>query len=373
MSKVYSIEDWLSLHCLSTSRCLAVLSEDDFGKEGLGTASDCEITPIRLEVAKSQVLDAFRSFLPEFGQAIEGDLRKIEINTLDVDESQRPITIHGHDGGLPEIRMPYRSTPRDVLNLAHELGHCLQLVTCGADTPPPVMREVAAFLGELALLRHAASDAPNLLQELKREFRRDSEAYFGSAQTNLLTALRTGDAMYIYDWNYPVARHLASFLAEPANRSFVARAFDGSLSLSELTGRFLAEKPHARTENYFPPIPPSEPGSKSGSFHKFLGVATALELDYWQKKSDLTIQDYFDSSLVHFENKTIHFSRDPANRPVGYVTWAIDDIGEVTIENQTAPFGHRRQLLQEVRKRLGKPNNCQSEHPTSANVIQRPW
>ena len=371
MSQTFHTRDWLHLHDLTAARCLAILSSHEAEEAGADTHKEAETGQTPLKAAFELVVESLRDFVPALAGIIGETAERCVVDTQ-VPSDARPVTLHGEGGAPPTIRTPYQGAPRDVLNLAHEFGHCVQLSMAAPRTPPPVLREMAAFFSERALLEYAARRNPALSEPLREVWREDERAFLGPDKAALLDALRDNTARYDYRWNYPIARILTAELARRPDRSQIVGVFDGRASTADMVARCLAERPHARTANYFPPIPQADPNAKGGAFHKFLGVAAALELDYWQKKSDLTIEQYFSSTLTHFETKTIHFSRDAAQRPVGYLTWSETPDG-VVIRNQTAPFGHRRQLLREARRRLEGVEMRGSEHRTSANKSQRPW
>jgi hypothetical protein len=59
----------------------------------------------------------------------------------------------------PIISMDWRGTAADLICLAHEVAHALQIQMSDHETMPPVAREVCAFLGEIALIEYCGEHA----------------------------------------------------------------------------------------------------------------------------------------------------------------------------------------------------------------------
>ncbi|MGZ2259396.1 hypothetical protein [Roseobacter sp. A03A-229] len=114
--------------------------------------------------------------------------------------------------------MHYRDSAADLLALAHEFGHAVQIVaswSAGTGQMPPVARECCAFLAEQALLRHCAACFPVLTYA----HHADDMIYFGANRDALEDAMTNWQTGYRYEWNYPLARHVAARLFEsgPSN------------------------------------------------------------------------------------------------------------------------------------------------------------
>ncbi len=116
----------------------------------------------------------------------------------------------GHDR-LPFVSLHYRDRPRDLLVMAHEFGHALQIVASAplrTGQMPPIARECCAFLAELALIRHCSAARP----ALSAAHAADTAEYFGVDRLRLQHALQGARTPYRYDWNYPLARRRAADL-----------------------------------------------------------------------------------------------------------------------------------------------------------------
>ncbi len=112
---------------------------------------------------------------------------------------------------LPFVSLHYQDRPADLLAMAHEFGHAVQIVASwqsGEGQMPPVARECCAFMAELALLNAQKGKAEVLLVCHQA----DDIAYFGENKAALEDAFFEDYSPYRYDWNYPLARQLAARL-----------------------------------------------------------------------------------------------------------------------------------------------------------------
>ena len=112
---------------------------------------------------------------------------------------------------LPFVSLHYHGRPADLLAIAHEFGHAVQIVASwqvGVGQMPPVAREYCAFIAELALLDTQKEKAKALLICHQT----DDVVYYGENKVTLESALLHDQSHYRYDWNYPLARQLASRL-----------------------------------------------------------------------------------------------------------------------------------------------------------------
>ena len=151
---------------------------------------------------------------------------------------------------------PYVSCPsgggiKGLLTLAHEFGHANQIFACqawanqifacqisacspGAAQPPPILREMAAFLTELALLDHLARTRPPLHAAARQDFDAATRRIMTGPRQRLAAALRAGSGAYRYDWNYPPARAAALRVWGQGDRFRGWSVFDGRLKLASL-------------------------------------------------------------------------------------------------------------------------------------------
>lgn len=122
----------------------------------------------------------------------------------------RAVTLPDGGNGYPLVTCPFGGGLRDLVTLAHEMGHAVHFVACAGHAPPPVLRETCAFVAEGALAAHVARQAPDLLEALETIRQRETARIMAGPLAALRAALDRPDAPYDYAWNYPVARILAA-------------------------------------------------------------------------------------------------------------------------------------------------------------------
>lgn len=76
--------------------------------------------------------------------------------------SEVPYTICQGSGQSPVILMDWHGQPEDLICLAHETAHALQMLLSKNELMPPVARETCVFIGEQLLLDYVASQVPHL-------------------------------------------------------------------------------------------------------------------------------------------------------------------------------------------------------------------
>jgi hypothetical protein len=118
--------------------------------------------------------------------------------------------------------------------IAHEFAHALQIVASGGKFVPPVAREVCAFVGEAALLLRLRQIDDIRYTGLRQVWRRDDRKYLISDGRDLESALDNPDSAYRYNWNYPIARHLANETCRARDLQRVWRIFQGDLSVRQI-------------------------------------------------------------------------------------------------------------------------------------------
>lgn len=143
---------------------------------------------------------------------------------------------------LPFVSLHYQERPADLLAMAHEFGHAVQIVASwqnGEGQMPPVARETCAFLGELAVIHHCQVRFPLV----PFAHRKADANYFGDTAQELKTAIQDSQAPYRYGWNYPIARLVARCFLTPhqATRLFKAGKSGGQVFADLIGGSFEKE------------------------------------------------------------------------------------------------------------------------------------
>ncbi len=144
------------------------------------------------------------------------------------------MTIGTGPDQYPTILYQYDRTSSDVIVLAHEFGHALNLVASEGRFVAPIVREVCAFIGEIALVRHFRHVDETSHIDFQQAWQDDSHQYlgvFGGALRNDLIDLSTA---YKYYWNYPVSRYIAITISETYSVPRIWLLFQGGLSAKQL-------------------------------------------------------------------------------------------------------------------------------------------
>jgi hypothetical protein len=237
----HTLSDWLALHELDPPLCRRILgaaarqlggprAEHQERASG-GNALDPD-------TAWSGAVDAMCASFPERRSFIEDTFEKISRQLVSGgSRSQRALTLDNGPAAYPTVIYRYLGNPSDAMVVAHEFSHALQIRASKGKFVAPVMREVCAFIGEIALLSHSLDADAVQHRRLLQVWHDDNRKYFQTDGDALDLALHSPDTAYRYCWNYPIARYIATRIAEPRPREHLWTIFEGNLSV----GQVLAE------------------------------------------------------------------------------------------------------------------------------------
>lgn len=233
----HTLAEWLALHELDAPSCRKLLNEGAARCRAEATepdrSADLEIEALDLADAWDFVHDAMCAFFPAQRHAIAAAFETVDRLRLDARETtRRGLTLN--DGGVPKIFYIFEGKPSDLLVMGHEFAHALQLVQRRERFMPPMMREVCAFIGEHAVLRHADAADAALAGALLSRMKQDTRKYVLSDGKKLLSSLDDLTAPYRYAWNYPIARYLADRIATGSATGWIWKMFEGQLSVRQI-------------------------------------------------------------------------------------------------------------------------------------------
>ena len=140
-------------------------------------------------------------------------------------------TLWDETSGGAVVTLDFAGDPADVLCLAHEIGHAVQLTVRSNDFVAPVQREIAAFLSELVLLNETYSLSTI---GLHAAWHADNREYYAADIQALKTALSDPRTPYTYRWNYALARPLASAAFDCLSVDDLWRVFCGQHTVPEI-------------------------------------------------------------------------------------------------------------------------------------------
>jgi hypothetical protein len=96
------------------------------------------------------------------------------------------------------------------------------------------MREVCAFIGELAQLSYASYTDVLQYHLLSEVWKEDNQRYLGTHADRLKSILLKTEEEYRYSWNYPIARYLAIEIYRRRSRDWMWALFEGDQSVREI-------------------------------------------------------------------------------------------------------------------------------------------
>jgi hypothetical protein len=239
------LRDWLELHGLTCAHCEDVLSWIGPGRaehagpvdRGCGQSAD-----EAWDLAAHAMLLTY-----PWADALIRDVRDRTLRSFGTDRATgfRPFTAPGTDR-YPVVSLAYRGRIVDLITVAHEFGHAVQMVARDNRFVPPIARELAAFLSELALLDLLARADPAMHRAARAVWLACERNYLVRDADRLASALKDPASPYRYCWNYPIARVLASGCAAHLPAATRWSLFEDGIPLAGLV-RFLACDHRART------------------------------------------------------------------------------------------------------------------------------
>lgn len=335
--------------------------------------------PSRISLSRFEALAlvraAFTSFFTDHAADIDA---AFDATTFDVgahiSHPRAPYTLHHEDGTGAQVVCLYRNLTVDLMALAHECGHALQLSLCKTRFMPPIHREICAFLGEQALMAYCAQHSPSLFAQLEAVWHAENGIYLGVDACTLSSHASSPEAPYDYRWNYPIARLAAIRFWQAGSAPELWGFLCGHTALWDA---YLAElTPSAEEfgmENYLPELPETDPERPALNAFRAIGAMTLMDVDYWEGHSRTKIGDYFEGLLEHLRSGTAFICAGADKKPLGYATWIASADGQITLTHRAAPFGNHLELLQSLQARIPNCPSARSTHARSARQEQVAW
>lgn len=227
------MQDWLQLHGLTAQDCARLVSVDlPIGKAAASAApASWPDGPGLWSLAAA----ALSAQLPEMSEDIARTATQTVVNFApDPARHPRPFAVYVAEKGKVYASCPLSGSARDVILVAHEFGHALQLHLVADKGVPPILRETCAVLAEELLLEALPDLAPEHAGSVGVRLTAFRTRDLGPMRGDLLKALRDPSAIYKYDWNYPPARSLALGLCRHRGTGAVAALFRGEVTLGNL-------------------------------------------------------------------------------------------------------------------------------------------
>ena len=205
------------------------------------------------------------------------------------------------------VRLSFDGSAADLLTLAHEFGHALQLSMTSGEFVPPVRRELAAFSAEQILVDYLKLYNPVLAARVLRAHEEADARCFGEDAEALAEAMSDPAAVYSYRWNYPVARLAAARACGWLPDRMVWKVFGGTLDPVWLLGsaQVLDNRDLA-------------PVSRGLARRRNIGCFFLARQSYRNSATDLSMQEFL--AAARAENDRAHIS-EMEHPPMG-AGWA---------------------------------------------------
>lgn len=368
------LRTWLELHCLTPAAVSTVLN--DLTPEGRAAQTPSNATTLSAKDAWALAMEALTKKFPGNAQSIERAAHAIELECVaEGEDVQQPFTLDRSPDKAPLVSIRYSVSAADILAVAHEFGHAVQLTLGGGRFIPPIQREIAAFLSELALLEYSATAHSPIAADLQAAHSADDLVYLHADATQLARALGDPGTPYSYRWNYTIARVLAAKSYDGQGADTLWNTFLGKEGITRLMATDRRKHVPHKTENYLLPAPKPDRDHPAINRYRSLGMMALLDIDYWKGESEREIGDYYAALRSHMQDKSalIAFAEDM--KPIGYAIWERhpESSGDIRITRQAAPFGHHFELQKRLRSRLSEAGTVMSIHARSAREVQAAW
>ncbi|WP_295805990.1 hypothetical protein [uncultured Nitratireductor sp.] len=346
--------DWLEVNCIDEMlvRRNLVDRELPIFLPDIATVPEAEVPRLSSEEAWALSAAALNAAIPELKRMIRFVEKRVpRCLEPQLEKPVQPFTYDRAGKRLPFVSCAYRGTASDLLTVAHEFSHALQIVGSAGSTMPPLAREVCAFLGELALLHWVRRSQPVLSPCLERAWFEDNSHYFGKHLKSLGKALNEGSEIYDYGWNYPIARLLAVSINGQWSGEELAGLFRGGAQAPALLARCL-ERAQILPQRFVLPVMRSG-GGRSVCLYRQMGSILLIDLqDPAGERAEESIAQRYAFLLKCMQTQSLFLALDRQQVPMGYVTWGCDeDAGEACpIECHAADMERLPQLLSSLER-----------------------
>jgi len=221
---------WLSCNRLDPARCNALLDRID-RPPALPHASSAHhgTLPADADTALHLAAAAFGAAFPDLASMAADTCGAAAWHLIPAPEKPEPaFTLDRGPAMPPLVSLHCRGRAADLLALAHEFGHAVQIMATNRAVTgpmPPLARELCAFLSELALIEWLEAQGDPAMHQVISAHLADDAIYFGRDAAVLHEALGDPGRPYDHRWNYPPARWLAPRMFADTDRSRLAALY----------------------------------------------------------------------------------------------------------------------------------------------------
>ena len=350
---------WLEHNQISIEQLRAfIYSEAPLAYKPNCAERDCLLSA---QEALALCADSLSSVLPAYTDTIK--LVKNRSHTLfsEIDDPEaQPYTVDNGQGSLPTISVPYRGRVEDLVNMAHEFAHAVQITLSDLHNPdrrhmPPVWRECCAFLGELVLIEYLRKNPLiqlDLAKHVKEVWDCHNTVYLGN-DLEILAGATLRKEECGYQCNYPIARFLSNSIWDRRETlgDAISELFCAGSDVKKYS-RFLESERKLET-------PPKVFQDKEdvGEIDRYMYLGIAVLMDCFSEKlQKATIEGYF-KKLNAYASKDggifVCFNSDV--RPVSYALVKDWDLcsKKITLEHLCSPYGLQKELIKVMKNQAG--------------------
>jgi len=368
---MHFLNDWLKVHFLERQECLAVLTEIERQRENLQETGMMGFEFV--ELCFDQVRELVATALSEyFGDEHDVILKTKENSTFEYSDETGPYTLDRGSEHYPLVKCRYDGSVADLICLAHEFSHAVQIVASRGKFVPPVFREFCAFIGELVVLGHLKKVRPDIAASYGAVWNGENQIYLVEDVRSLRQEMTSDGSAYHYRWNYPFARMAAIDMFAACAPKDLWQYFEGENPLKVYFKSLDLKKEGSTVDNYLPSMPERDSEKPAIDAYRSLGAMALLDIDYWDGPAQTKIGDYYATLLGHMQHATAFVSLDDVRKPIGYATWDEREDG-ICLTRQSAPFGDHLTLLKSLQSRRPEIANASSHHQRSAREDQVAW
>ena len=342
--------EWLNVNELTIDQVHSILAR---GWKLFATIDPSRVKPISYnpkinnpDLAWDLIAKAIIAFFPNQKDIIES-VRKHTKTCFVVNpyNSQQAQTINEGKDNFPKIICPYSGS--DLLTLAHEFSHAVQIMASLNDATPPVARELCAFLGELALLEYVQEKKPRLFGALKYAWEAQNTSYWRENLPVLKDALSEIGGEYQYAWNYPIARILALELYKEKEGEQLWELFTKG-SGSPLYGEHLSVIEGLSSQVRTSPLAVALDGNSVASHFSIIGVITILDILYSGSRARRKIESYAAELQKELRSNCIFLALNAERQPFGYCKFfertSVRGVTYLATVLEVAPFGYQKSM-----------------------------
>ena len=285
-------------------------------------------------------------------------LKKIQVLQYKSGDIESSYTEYNQECETPVIHLQWSGSTKDLVVLAHEYSHAVQILLSKKEFMPPIVREVCAFMGELMLIDYSKRQSQTLYQALCETWRIDNLYYLGKCTDDLLNSLEQQEEQYVYWHNYPLARAMAMATFTATSRESMTSLFaSGSSALRLVVFSKILPVWKESQANYL---------SRNNN-NNSLELKMSLSPDAWdQIDSSIVAQTWLTSSIVKCASLKQVIEPITKINATAWVKWrSLGLYALAAIENTAKPI--------KPASFIDKYEESASEEPNSSIILAMPW